>query len=1517
MDDLTGRAIRGYELRQRIGTGGFGAVYRAYQPIVKREVAIKIILPERASRPDFIRRFEQEAEVVARLEHLHIVPLYDYWRDPDGAYLVMRWLRGGSLETILRQQGAWSIARTQKLLNQIAAALAVAHRHGVIHRDIKPANILLDDDGNAYLTDFGIAKDISRTWAVEPDEGFFGSPAYVSPEQVLREPLGPPTDIYSLGIVLYELLTGSRPFAGDTDTTLMRLQVSRSLPSIRESQPDLPAFLDIVLRRATAKYPDARHASVLELAADFQRVANLSATTPGPGNPLPTAATSVVSNETIDLDPGTIELNTNGGDTPGTLDLDRSGTLEILDADVTTTRGLEAEPYATLEIGTLPLPVLEPRNPFKGLRPFDEADATDFFGRDDLTRQLLKRLGESRFLAVVGPSGSGKSSVVRAGVIPALRQGALATDWYIAQLTPGAQPFVALQAALAGIAVQLPVDLSTQLAADPDRLNQLFADILPDDDSQLLLFIDQFEEAFTQTTDIVVRAAFLDCLVAVAQGDRARVVVTLRADFYDQPLLYPAFAQLMRQHTEIVLPLTDQELKRAITAPAERVDLIVEPALVAAIVRDVQAQPGALPLLQYALTELFERREQMTLTMAAYAAIDGVSGALARRADDIYAALAEPEQAAARQLFLRLVTPGAGTEDTRRRVWQSELEALNDGAMSRLIAILGQYRLLTFDRDSSTRAPTVELAHEALIRRWDRLRQWLDSSREALQLQRRLAQATGEWLRTNRDASYLATGARLAQFETLAAGDVVALNAEETSYLTASLTLRTAAERRRRLTLVGLAVFSLVALALALFAFDRQGRAEVERVRADQQAAVATSRELAVTALTTIDEQLDRSLLLSLEALRTADTLAARNSLLTALAAEPHLVRYLHGGGLPVRAVALDPTGQIAAAGGTGSDIQLWNPMTGQPLGDPLTGHDDWVNDLAFSPDRERLASASNDQTVRVWSLKTGDILREFTDHAATVRAVAFNPNGNLLASGSDDQMVRIYEVETGDLFHELMGHTDVIFDLAFDPTGERLASASGDGTLRLWDVETGTLLGEPLTGHDDFVLSLAFNPDGGLLVSGGADNTIRLWDVVSGTELNQFRGHTNWVRSVAISADGQTLVSASADQTVRVWHLLTGQPIVTPFTGHVDVVWSLALNADTILSGGADARVLIWNLTPQNADVVGQQAEAVTSLALHPDANTLASANGNPTGTGADNAIVLWGLNAAAEPVRLEGHQRSVTSLAFHPDGAQLASSSVDQSVRLWDLTTGTVQTLSGHTDAVMSVAFRPDGAQIASGGFDNVVRLWDSQTGVAAGESLVGHTDAVVSLAYSPDGALLASGSFDGTVRLWDAETGEPIGEPLTGHADNVTFVTFSADGQYLATTSRDGTTRVWNLTTRDALVLVGHDNYVISAAFHPTEPILVTGSWDETLRLWDLETGLPLGEPLIGHSGWVSALAFDATGSELYSGSQDKTILRWPLSRADWTQRACQIANRDFSPAEVQQYLRVEIAEDICAT
>ncbi len=722
------RGLPGYELREQVGSGAFGVVHRAYQPSVGREVAIKIIKPEYANDPDFIRHFEVEAQLVARLEHPHIVPLHDYWRTPEGAYLVTRWLNGGTLRDRITS-GNLTINETSSLLADIGPALAFAHRRGVVHREITDSNVLLDDEGGAYLTDFGIASDIA-----------------------LHGVGGVSQDVQALAAVLGQCI-------GETD--IKPVDELLATAASGESFADVSSFI--------------------------------------------TAWEEAVGAE--------------------------SSTSQVVGYTRT-------------------------RNPYKGLSAFGELDAADFHGRDAEIEEIVKTLAAHPMVAVVGPSGIGKSSVVRAGLIPALRSGAIpgSDRWLITDMFPGSYPYEELASALMRVAREMPTSLEEDLRRDARGLARTVKRYAPEGQT-VLLIVDQFEELFTLASEDE-RAAFLAMLASTIGDERSpiRIVITMRADFFDRPLRFADLGAALRAGTIPIAAPNDDSLHAIVAKPAAGVGIAFEPGLVDHIVADVKHQPGALPLLEFSITELFDRRESDVLALEAYEASGGVLGALGRRAETIYTGLDSQGQAAARETFLRLVNVTEEGRDTRRRVRLTEFERLGlaDTVLRPMLTAFGDDRLLTFDRDPITRGPTIEVAHEAILIEWPRLAAWIGGHREDLLLRSRLAVSVADWEAADRSDTYLFTAGRLSQHETWTVETDLTLTTAEHDFLESS---RGAADKRterrrrtRRLVVSGFAVAAVIALVLAATALfarnDARDKAELAAQNqqiAEEQTATANA----------------------------------------------------------------------------------------------------------------------------------------------------------------------------------------------------------------------------------------------------------------------------------------------------------------------------------------------------------------------------------------------------------------------------------------------------------------------------------------------------------------------------------------------------------------------------------------------------------------------------------------------------------------------------------------------------
>jgi len=1494
-EDLTGRAIRGYALGEKIGSGGMGAVYRATQPIVEREVAVKIILPAFANHPDFIRRFEAEAQLVARLEHPHIVPLYDYWREPGVAYLVMRLLRGGSMQGLL-QEGVLPVESVARLLEQIGSALSAAHRIGVIHRDLKPANILLDEDQNAYLADFGIAKNLGNPEASDQTQAgaVIGSPQYMSPEQIRSLSVMPQSDIYCLGVMLYEMLTGKAPFVGPTPIDFIQQHISAPMPALSANRTGLPTALDAVIARATAKKPEERHSDVSEFLLEFHQAMS----------------------------------------------------------------GLIARPVSIPEEDEVA--VRDAVNPYKGLRAFSEADAEDFFGRETLVQQLLARLSEggdlSRFLAVIGPSGSGKSSVVKAGLLPALRRGGLlgSENWFYVDFMPGPNSFEELEAALLRVAVNPPSSLLDQLRDGDRGLIRAVNRVLPNDPSvELVLVIDQFEELFTLVASEDERVLFLSNIVTAILDERSRVriVTTLRADFVDRPLRYMDFGELMQRRNELVLPLTPEELELAILGPAKHVGLKIESGLVSAILRDLGDQPGTLPLLQYALTELFDQREGNLLTKAGYQAIGGALSALGRRAEEVYANLNESQQAAARQLFLRLVTFGDGVEDTRRRVTLVELDQLQAArkasnsqfSISEVLEAFSKSRLLTFDNDPITRSPTVEVAHEALLREWTRLREWLDESRADVRLQRQLADAASEWQNADRDESFLLTGARLAQLDVWSQTTEVALTQHEGDYLRASLDLRmkeeaAQAEQRAReaklkqrvqrvlQALVGVFLTAtIVSGGLALWANS-------QREEALRQASIGLASQAKLELDGTSPE---RSVLLALEAVEKYPYTWQAEQALGQIVREFRLRHIVSGHNAIVSDVAWSPDGTQLATSSRDGTVRVWDAAswaellsipahaafdldaTNSEFGTGESG----VRGLAWSPNGQQIATLGNtDKTASIWDAKTGEKITSFTGHSDWVLSISWSSDGKRIVTAGKDGTAQIWDPTTGKNLLTFSGHSSSVNRVDWSPDGARIATASEDGVLKLWEAERGDEI-ITLSGHSGVVWNVAWSPDGAQLASAGEDGTIRIWDTSTGEEISDIRSSSAFWH-VAWSPDGTQLASTNADGLAQVWDPATGAEIFT-FAGRTlkqfTITWSP--NGEWLATtGGADFSVRIWTASPDYLTLSGIHAESADWAMWSPDGNHIA------TGAG-DFLAATWDAKTGKPIHTLSGHTGWVQQATWSPDGRRIATASWDNTVKVWDVKTGKeLLTFLGHaadppsrlvgTSAILNLAWSPDSKRIATAGISGWVRVWNPKTGE---ELFAFRTNEDISevMAWSLDGARIATCAEPQVLQMWDAATGESIFGGFVNNTTDLTIAEFipgcigfswSPDGRRIVAAGWLIPANVWDAETGDQLLtFAGHATGVNGAAWSTNGTRIATGDNSGVVKIWDAQTGAELLSFNTAHP-YLWGLDWSPDGSRLVGagGLTSATVWRVWQSVEDltsYTHECCVV--RELTQEERQQF------------
>ncbi|WP_326599592.1 WD40 repeat domain-containing protein [Streptomyces sp. NBC_01803] len=1071
------------------------------------------------------------------------------------------------------------------------------------------------------------------------------------------------------------------------------------------------------------------------------------------------------------------------------------------------------------------------RVPYPGLDAFAEDEAAVFFGREADTADLTRRLHEvaprttDRFIALVGASGSGKSSLVRAGIMPRLRD----RRWSVLPaFAPGSEPMRALATAIAtAVGDREPVDtILRRLQRAPEALAEELARLRGGGRFQrMLLVIDQFEEVVTLAGERE-RGHFLEALHRCVERDsRLSVLVTLRIDFLGD-LLSTEYAEYFRNPMAIGA-LGRRQLIEAVEKPGSLVGLSFAPGVVDTIVNDTGSN-DALPLLAYLLQELyFGSGPDGTITEELYRSRGGVAGALARQADHTVSALQGANAIdSVLRVLLRFVTV-QGQDVARRRVSLTELTDVE----RRVVDAFIDARLLVSDTEGGDHAgggAFAQVTHEALFRQWAPLRQEVETQAEHLRQRAELDRWAGDWRRSGCSTDYLLSGERLALAERW-------LSALEQSGQTSD-SARALVEASRRRDLAFLRRVS-----------DSVGRHVLSSAEQDPELAV----------------------LLSLAALgECASTPAAQRGLMTALAFS-HLRAQLDGHTDTVRHIAWSPSGLWLATASRDGTARIFEASSGRPLR-VLRSGDAMVEGVAWSPDSTRLATASRDEVVRIWDVASGEVLASFSGASDIVRQVAWSPDGRWVAATSRDCAVRVWDSVTGDLLHELRGHRGDVWGVAWAPDSTRLATASHDQTAMVWALTTGTSVAT-LTGHSDFVEGIAWSPDGRSIATGSGDHTVRVWDAHTGNPRLLVRGHADYVWNIAWSPDGRTLASASSDRTVRVVDAQDAKTVAV-LRGHTDTVWGVTWSPDGrgLATSSTDGSARIWDVRPRGAEsmLLDRHRRPLNRAVWSGDGERIATASD-------DGTVTVWDASTGAPTGRLVDHDGRVWSVAWSPTGDRLATSSHDGVLRVGSEVSGVA--FERRDSVVEAMAWSPDGTRVATGDHDGMLRVLAADSGAEL-MALSGHQDWVGGVAWSPSGRFIATASDDRTCRLWDAADGRQL-TVLRGHENYVDDVDWSPDEVRVVTASGDWTAALWDAATgHRAATLTGHEGRVRAVAWSRDGRRIATGSDDRTVRVWSADTQEPLA--VVGvHQDRVTSVQWSPDGTKLLTASTDGTARVWP--------------------------------------
>jgi WD40 repeat protein/energy-coupling factor transporter ATP-binding protein EcfA2 len=1081
-------------------------------------------------------------------------------------------------------------------------------------------------------------------------------------------------------------------------------------------------------------------------------------------------------------------------------------------------------------------------NPYQGLQAFTKETRQFFFGRDSVVNDLVLKLQGASFVPLFGASGSGKSSVVRAGLVPRLE----AMGWQIlGPMKPGPEPITELKRSFDAVFKRKQLGAIYQ-QIEAEGLKGIVAQLPA---KQYLLVIDQFEEVFTLCEDRSKQRQFIELLMGLEVGDCLSIVTTMRSDFVETWQTHGDLVSVLQGDTVWMPPLEGNDLRDAIVKPAQVQGYEFGEGLESLILEHVAAEINALPLLEFALQQLWERRDQRQhrLTVAAYEEMGCLMGALNQHATNWYGRLTEEDQALVRRVMLELVRVGVDAKDTRWRRKLTEVSALGDQEIAKVVDLLSEQRLIVQDKDE------IDLVHERLMDGWKLFAEWRQSDRDLRRLVQRMRDAWKDWMDKEKHDDYLWPRGLITDirehWNIIETSQILSLNQKD--YLYAS----------------------------EIHAYEQ----EYARIKAnlrDQVQQVNLLRtscpvDSILTTIQAVGRNLKRLPHLSPEIqglLR--QSLFPSEQLCIEVASQLMLF------------VQFSPDGETIIGVSEEGDIYLWNSLTGELKNQIFKGNLGKIEAVALSPDGQTLVLAHQDCNIYLWHISGAFIHKIIDGHSDSVASIAFSPNGNVIATASRDCSIRLWNKYGQSISQPFGNDNSGVYSVAFSPDGQTIVGGCGDNTIRLWNL-SGCLINqlEPEYIEGEIyqgVNSVAFSPDGDKIVAAtGSD--IRLWDVKGDSISKSSLRHTLAARCVIFSSDNTAIISCSYDKFIRIWDLY-GEPSEITLTGHSQGINTIAVSPDgqKIVSCSADKTIRVWNTTgcSVHGPILGHTS-SIHSVAISPDGEKIAS-------VGFDFCLGLW--DSTGNPIGDMLDRRIATSscVVFTPDSQICVTGGEGTpTIQYWDVHNhSSVKSLQGKSGWISSVAISPDG-QIVVADNGNTIEIWNKNDEYALPSS--SHRHNVLSICFSPDSRTIVTGSYDCTLMRWSI-CGDPIGEPLKGHIGPIRSVCYNSRGSLLASGSADGTVRLWTPEGNPiGEPLRGHSNGVKSVCFSPDGKMIASASDDKTIRLWDLD-GNPIGEPLQGHSAAVSSICFSPDGRMLVSGSSDNTLRLWIAGNWEHWLRIC---------------------------
>ncbi|MBK8784641.1 MAG: AAA family ATPase [Anaerolineales bacterium] len=1173
------------------------------------------------------------------------------------------------------------------------------------------------------------------------------------------------------------------------------------------------------------------------------------------------------------------------------------------------------------------------RSPYKGLDVFEEEDAELFFGREKLVDDLISRVKDSRTVFVTGPSGSGKSSLVRAGLIHALKQGAIkgSERWLYATMKPGRDPLEALANAFSRL--KSP-ELGNYFRQHVDQVKVVHecveAALSENKNQRFVLFIDQFEEVFTQINNEEERFAFLNLLTHAATVESGRVIIlfSMRSDFVSNCATYPQLNELLSKQFRQIGAMQPEELVSAIAQPALRVGLRIDPDLIAQIINEMKGEPGALPLMQFALKDLFDSQQEksgvIALTLNDYLQRGGIHKALERHADDSFSKLSKSEQELARSIFSGLIEIGRGTQDTKRTALFDELVPANTKAteVEAIVQKLADARLITTDEQAGKE--TVTISHEKLIDAWPWLKKLVNENRDVIALQNEITSDAKEWDGHKRDSSYLYTGGRLANVHEQVNAKKLVLNGTASDFVDTGLVR----QKRRRIALVsGISViFVLLIAAVIVFArLTKEAQKQSQIAQEQSQIAQARADELKNLAIVEQannaiqDHNPDLAIALAIHTVKGENPPEkAYASLLDAayihLSRNSYTVCQQSGDESAwVTAVDISADNRTVAIGCSSNDmskVYILDLFTDNIEAEWF--YSAWLYDLAFSPDGKSILTGYSDRKAILWS-RDGVLIHALENHDGKVSAVTFSPDGTLALTGSYDKSINLWDIATGKLLGKQSNLTGKITSLEFSPKGGKAVFGDDDGNVSVWDYEKDRIYYSIFSEkHSSFVLSAGFSSDGLKIISSSADSTIAIWsfgDYLSRERvLDISKSYPGiWVKSVEYFQDDTKMLTALSNGLILLWDVRSMQ-VIQILEGHLAEIDRLSISSDETfaISGARDGTIRLWDLEPFKSQIIiSDNGYETNSIILNGD-------NSHLFGGTANGYVNIWNIKSSKLMSSWQPYPETVSipEITLSPDETSLITIGTNGTAILWDIASHkSIWQFSKPGDNARSVDINDEGTQAILGYVSGELTLIDLKTGQLTC-TLTGHTNAVNSVRFSPDGKFAASGSNDYTVILWNILTCQKE-KVLYEHDGWVMALKFSPNGKIIASASADSTIILWNLDTQQQLyrlqlpnigVNPGLDAFVLSIDFSADGHLLSSGYANGNVAIWSVTNGILLRKYISSPAKtcqygvrcyWVLSTKFSPSGDTLWISMSDGQILAWPLIPA-------------FNSLELQEWL-----------